>query len=121
MIKKFFAILLIGSISFLAGSYYTMNNSPNKLLDWNKESIFKDSVELISILPQNLEIVFDEFKVIISDSIDFVDDKIGNLLNKEKDEIKSDIVENQDDHTNPLLKPAEELQQVNLDHYFEKL
>lgn len=120
MIKKLFAILLIGSISFFAGSYYTMNNSPNKLLDWNKESIFKDSVELISILPQNLEIVFDEFKIIISDSIDFVDDKIGNLLNKEKDEIKSDIVENQDDHNNPLLGPTEELQQVNLDHDFKE-
>ncbi|QOV10479.1 hypothetical protein [Viridibacillus arvi] len=118
MIKKFFAILIICSISFFAGSYYTMNNSPSKFLDWNKESIFQDGVELISILPQNLEVVFDDIKIFISDSIDFVDEKIGNLLNKEKDDIKSDIVENQNDYKNPLFEPTEDLQQANLDYDF---
>ncbi|MGE7922826.1 hypothetical protein ACQKND_06545 [Viridibacillus arvi] len=118
MIKKLFAILLISSISFFAGSYYTMNNSPSKLLDWNKESIFQDGVELISVLPQNLEVIFDDIKIFISDSIDFVDDKLGNLLNKENDDIKSDIVENQNDYKNPLFEPTEELEQVNLQYNF---
>ncbi|MFJ9463502.1 hypothetical protein [Viridibacillus arvi] len=120
MIKKLFAILLISSISFFAGSYYTMNNSPSKLLDWNKESIFQDGVELISVLPQNLEVIFDDIKIFISDSIDFVDDKLGNLLNKENDDIKSDIVENQNDYKNPLFEPTKELQQVNLDYDFNE-
>lgn len=97
-----------------------MNNSPSKFLDWNKESIFQDGVELISILPQNLEVVFDDIKIFISDSIDFVDEKIGNLLNKEKDDIKSDIVENQNDYKNPLFEPTEDLQQANLDYDFNE-
>ncbi|MBK3494795.1 hypothetical protein JFL43_07970 [Viridibacillus sp. YIM B01967] len=120
MIKKFFAILLISSISFLAGSYYTLNNPPTNPLDWNNKSIFQDSVELFSVLPQNLEIAFDELKIILSDSIDFVDDKIANLLNQGNGGVKNDIVDNQNDNQNLLFEPADELQNVNLDYYFER-
>ncbi|MGG0662654.1 hypothetical protein ABE042_00925 [Viridibacillus arvi] len=119
MIKKLFAILLISSISFFAGSYYTMNNSPSKLLDWNKESIFQDGVELISVLPQNLEKVFNELKIIVSDTLGFGDDKLENAPNQEKDGIKGDKIENQDNYTNLLSVPTEKLQKVNLDYYFE--
>ncbi|MGE7836003.1 hypothetical protein [Viridibacillus arvi] len=120
MIKKLFAILLISSISFFAGSYYTMNNSPSKLLDWNKESIFQDGVELISVLPQNLEKVFNELKIILSDTLDFGDDKLENAPNQEKDGIKGEKVENQNNYTNLLSAPTEKLQKVNLDYYFEE-
>ncbi|MGE7932014.1 hypothetical protein [Viridibacillus arvi] len=120
MIKKLFAILLISSISFFAGSYYTMNNSPSKLLDWNKESIFQDGVELISVLPQNLEKVFNELKIIVSDTLGFDDDKLENAPNQEKDGIKGEKVENQNNYTNLLSAPTEKLQKVNLDYYFEE-
>ncbi|MEK4761908.1 hypothetical protein MHH85_16740 [Viridibacillus sp. FSL E2-0187] len=120
MIKKLFAILLISSISFFAGSYYTMNNSPSKLLDWNKESIFQDGVELISVLPQNLEKVYDELKIILSNTLGFGNDKLENAPNQEKDGIKGDKLENQNNYTNLLSAPTEKLQKVNLDYYFEE-
>ena len=75
MFKKLMSAVLIGLISFLAGSYYTMNNPSTDLFD-----LKKSGVNLFASTPENINTAIDDLKIVITTSLDFVNSKIDNLL-----------------------------------------
>ncbi|MFJ8261883.1 hypothetical protein ACIQ4I_07930 [Rummeliibacillus sp. NPDC094406] len=110
MIKKLVTVVLVCFISFLAGSYYTMNNPSTPLNDWNKTS-----VELFASTPATLNSAFEDLKIVLTTSMDFIDSKIDNLLAHPKD-VSDNIEKNQPKQGNPLEKPADDLQKIDVDH-----
>jgi len=110
MIKKLFGVVLLCFIAFVAGSYYTMNNPSTPLNDWNKTS-----VELFTSTPATLNSAFEDLKIVLTTSMDFIDSKIDNLLSQEKD-VSNNIEKNQPNHGNPLEKPTDDLQKIDVDH-----
>ena len=110
MIKKFFGIVLVCAISFLAGSYYTMNNPSTSLSNWKKSS-----VELFASTPATLNSAFEDLKIVLGTSIDYIDSKIDNLLSPKKD-VSNKIERDQLKQKSPLEKPADDLQKIDVDH-----
>lgn len=106
MIRKFFSVVIIGTISFLAGSYYTMNNPSTKLYDWNK-----NSVELFASTPSTINSAFKDIKIILTTSIDIIDNKLDNILADKNN--SQNIEKNQHDHDNPSI---DDLKQIDIDH-----
>ncbi len=107
MFKKLFTVGIIGAISFVAGSYYTMANPSTNLYVWNKKN-----VELFSSTPANISSAFEDIKFVFSTSIELIDNKIEKLFTPDHEEPK--IIEtDQFNHDNPS---TDDLKNINVDH-----
>lgn len=107
MIKKFLSVVLIGVVSFVAGSYYTMANPSTNLYSWNKHS-----VELFASTPSTISSAFEDIKIVLTTSVDIIDNKIDSILASDNDRSKNKE-KNQYDHDNPS---AEDLQKIDADY-----
>lgn len=107
MIKKFFTIVIVGVISFVAGSYYTMANPSTNLYVWNKKN-----VELFSSTPGNISSAFEDIKFVFSTSIELIDNKIEDLFNPDHEDPK--IIEtDRFNHDNPS---TDDLKNIDVDY-----
>ncbi|MGX9133325.1 hypothetical protein ACWV26_02945 [Rummeliibacillus sp. JY-2-4R] len=110
MLKKLMSVVLIGLISFVAGSYYTKNNPSTDLFD-----LKKNGVSLFASTPENINTAIDDLKIVITTSLDFMNSKIDNLLIPENDGSNT-VKEKPSKSTNQLDKPVNDLQQIDVDH-----
>lgn len=108
--KKLFSIVLVCAISFLAGSYYAINNPSTPLNSWNK-----NSVELFASTPATLNSAFEDLKIVFTTSMDYIDSKIDNLLTP-KNDVSNKIEKNQLKQDSRLQKPTDDLQNIDVDH-----
>ncbi len=109
MFKKLISVVLIGSISFVAGSYYTKNNPSTDLFDLKKNSVS------LFVTPENINTAIDDLKIVITTSLDFVNSKIDNLLIPENDGSNT-VKERPSSPKNHINNPVDDLQQIDVDH-----
>ncbi len=110
MLKKLISIALICAISFGAGIYYTLNTSSTKFLDWNK-----NSVELFAAAPATLSSVYDDVKLVLSTSMNFIDNQLDNLFHEDKEKETKLIKYIEKNHDNPI-KPVDDSQKIDVDN-----
>lgn len=110
IMKKLFGVTILCLLSFVAGSYYTIKAPSTSLNSWNKSS-----VELFASTPETLNSAFEDLKIVLTSSMNFIDHQLENLLSQNKGD--SNQIENkQTNYDNPLKKPTDDIQQIDVDH-----
>lgn len=110
VMRKLFGVTLLCLLSFVAGSYYTINNPSTNLDKWNK-----NSVELFASTPETLNSAFEDLKIVLTSSMSFIDHQLENFLSQEKDD-SNQLEKKQTNYDNPLKAPTDDLQKIDVDH-----